>query len=94
MPHSEASCGSALGIPRGHFCYLLLVKQIPRPVLSGRGRDTPHWEGEQSCSPLYPCIRVPRPHAVTSPQAERATLCVGSGAGLAPDRSLSVVPGV
>ena len=41
MPCSEASCGSTLGIPRGHFCHLLLVKQIPRPVSGGRGLDTP-----------------------------------------------------
>lgn len=41
MPRSEVYCGSTLGIPRGHFCHLLLVKQIPRPVSGGRGLDTP-----------------------------------------------------
>lgn len=58
MPRSEASCGSTVGIPRGHFCHLLLVKQIPRPVSGGRGLHTPP-TGRKSkeLQPSSPCTR-------------------------------------
>ena len=61
MPCSEASCGSTLGIPRGHFCHLLLVKQIPRPVSGGRGLDTPlTGRRSEGLQPSSPCTQGPQ----------------------------------
>lgn len=83
--------GSAVGDPTGHFCHLLLVKQIPRPVSGGRGCT--RLPGRSAgCSLLPPALGVLRP--CCPPQAKGLSLC-GLWRGPAPGGvALSVVPAV